>query len=171
MKVLSDEELVANDPIALDTPINDSCPPINFAAGDIPGNCSIGDAPRYVVNATTPGDVARGVDFARKNNTRLVIRSTGHDLLGRSTGYGSLEIWIRYLEQGIVFQDTYSPSDGCKSSNWEGSAFKIAGGYVWEDVYAEATKRNVIVVGGGDPTVGCIGGWAQGGGHSPASRD
>ncbi|APA06357.1 hypothetical protein sscle_01g011270 [Sclerotinia sclerotiorum 1980 UF-70] len=171
VKVLSDEELVANDPIALDTPINDSCPPINFAAGDIPGNCSIGDAPRYVVNATTPGDVARGVDFARKNNTRLVIRSTGHDLLGRSTGYGSLEIWIRYLEQGIVFQDTYSPSDGCKSSNWEGSAFKIAGGYVWEDVYAEATKRNVIVVGGGDPTVGCIGGWAQGGGHSPASRD
>ncbi|KAI9644613.1 hypothetical protein NHQ30_006635 [Ciborinia camelliae] len=168
---LSDEELVANDPIALFFPINNDCPPVDFAAGGVPGNCSIGHAPRYAVNATTPEDVARGIDFARKNNIRLVVRNTGHDLLGRSTGYGSLEVWIRYLRQGIIFQNTYSSSDGCKSSNWEGSAFKIAGGYAWEDVYAEATKQNVIVVGGGDPTVGCIGGWAQGGGHSPASRD
>ncbi|KAA8567448.1 hypothetical protein EYC84_010461 [Monilinia fructicola] len=151
LRELSDEELVANDPIALDFPINNACPPVDFSAGDVPGNCSIGNAPRYVVNATKPEDVAMGVDFARKNNIRLVIRNTGHDLLGRSTGYGSLEVWIRYLRQG--------------------SAFRIAGGYVWEDVYAEAMKRNVIVVGGGDPTVGCLGGWAQGGGHSPASRD
>ncbi|KAF7951304.1 hypothetical protein EAE96_006625 [Botrytis aclada] len=171
VKELSDEELVANDPIALATPISNSCPPVDFAAGAIPGNCSIGDAPRYVVNATTPEDVAKGVAFARKNNVRLVVRNTGHDLLGRSTGYGSLEVWIRYLRQGINFQDTYLPSDGCTASKWEGSVFQIAGGYVWEDVYAEATKRNVIVVGGGDPTVGCIGGWFQGGGHSPASRD
>ncbi|RAL65038.1 hypothetical protein DID88_001146 [Monilinia fructigena] len=171
VKELSDEQLVANDPIALDFPINNTCPPVDFAAGNIPGNCSIGNAPRYVVNATKPEDVAMGVDFARKNNIRLVIRNTGHDLLGRSTGYGSLEVWIRYLRQGIDFQKTYLPSNGCKASSWKGSAFRIAGGYVWEDVYAEATKRNVIVVGGGDPTVGCLGGWAQGGGHSPASRD
>ncbi|KAF7913028.1 uncharacterized protein EAF01_002049 [Botrytis porri] len=142
VKELSDEQLVANDPIALDTPINNSCPPIDFAIGAILGNCSIGDAPRYVV---------------MRRPLKMLLRG--------STGYGSLEVWIRYLRQGIIFQDTYLPSDDCKSSKWEGSAFKIAGGYVWEDVYAEATKRNVIVVGGGDPVC-----WFQGGGHSPASR-
>lgn len=83
MKELSDEELVANDPIALDTPISNFCPPVDFATGGIPGNCSIGDAPRYVVNATTPEDVSKGVAFARKHNIRLVVRNTGHDLLGR----------------------------------------------------------------------------------------
>lgn len=85
-----------------------------------------------------------------KSDNIIDIR-TINSSLNRSTGYGSLEIWIRYLRQGIVFQNIYSPSDGCKSSNWKGSAFKIAGGYVWGDVYAEATKQNMIVVGGGDP--------------------
>lgn len=67
----------------------------------------------------------------------------------------------------------------------------IGGGYTWEDVYSEAASRNVIVVGGGTPvcwpwllftgfdfwdltesqSVGCLGGWMQGGGHSPATHD
>jgi hypothetical protein len=89
----------------------------------------------------------------------------------RSTGYGSLQVWIRHLRQGITFQKTYQASDKCTKCSWTGSAFTIAGGYVWAEVYAEATAQNVIVVGGGDPTVACIGGWAQGGGHSPASRN
>jgi hypothetical protein len=83
---LSDEELVRNDPIALDIPINTDygCPPIDFSAGGVAaGNCTIGDAPRYVVNATTSDDIAKGIKFARKHNIRLVIRNTGHDGLGR----------------------------------------------------------------------------------------
>jgi FAD/FMN-containing dehydrogenase len=123
------------------------------------------------VDATTPADVVQGVNFARTHGIRLVVRNTGHDILGRSTGYGSLEVWIRHLRQGITFQETYAASDKCTESNWKGSAFTIGGGYVWGDVYTEATKQNVVVVGGGDPSVGCIGGWAQGGGHSPASHD
>jgi hypothetical protein len=68
------------------------------------------------------------------------------------------------------------------------SAIKIAGGYVWGDVYAVANKENVVVVEGGDPVsillvnsliyqliivqgIECIGGWAYGGGHSAVSRD
>ncbi|KAM3075971.1 hypothetical protein ACMFMG_006516 [Clarireedia jacksonii] len=171
---LSDEELVRNDPIALDVPSNTNygCPPIDFSTGVVTtGNCTIGDAPRYVVNATTSDDISKGIEFARKHNIRLVIRNTGHDGLGRSTGYGSLELWIRYFRQGIIFQQRYTSSNNCRKTVWNGSAFKIAGGYIWEEVYAEAEKRNVIVVGGSDPTVSSIGGWAQGGGHSPASRD
>jgi len=165
---LTDSTFVANNPVALDYPIVDGCPvPL---AGLSLGNCTLGGSPVYTVNATNPEDVAQTIKFARDNNIRLVVRNTGHDILGRSTGYGSLEIWIRYLRQGVTFQHQYSASDGCQSS-WNGSAFFIGGGHVWADVYPEAEKFNVIVVGGGDPSVGCIGGWAQGGGHSPASRD
>lgn len=57
---------------------------MNLAAGQVPGNCSIGDQPWYTVNATTPEDVAKGICFAKKHGIRLVVRNTGHDILGRS---------------------------------------------------------------------------------------
>ena len=76
---------------------------------------------------------------------------TGSELFPRSTGYGSIQVWIRYLRKGINFQEMYQPSDQCTKSNWTGSAFFIGGGYTWEDVYPEAASRNVIVVGGGTP--------------------
>lgn len=71
--------------------------------------------------------------------------------LFRSTGYGSLQLWIHHLRQGITFQKTYAASDSCKNSGWNGSAIKIGGGYIWGDVYAVAEANNVLVVGGGDP--------------------
>lgn len=46
----------------------------------------------YVIKATTKAHVKEGIDFARKNNLRLIIRNTGHDFLGRSTGWGALII-------------------------------------------------------------------------------
>ncbi|CZT06861.1 related to isoamyl alcohol oxidase [Rhynchosporium graminicola] len=162
---LTNSTYVANNPIALDYPINETCPAVNYTAGATPRECTLGGLPVYAVNASTPEDVVQAVNFARKYNIRFVVRNTGHDILGRSTGYGSLEVWIRHLRQGIEFQETYTPRDQCNESGWTGSAVSIGGGYVWGDVYAEANKRNVVV------TVGCIGGWAQGGGHSPASRD
>lgn len=69
----------------------------------------------------------------------------------RSTGFGSLQIWIRYVRNGIDFQNPYARSAQCPSSNWGGSAFRIGGGYTWSDILAEAASRRVIVVGGGTP--------------------
>ena len=54
-----------------------------FCRPQAPGICSIGDLPRYTVNATTPEDVATTILSAKKNNVRLVIKDTGHDILGR----------------------------------------------------------------------------------------
>jgi len=45
--------------------------------------CSGDGYPVYVVNATRPEYVKRGVDFARKHQIRLVVKGTGHDFLGR----------------------------------------------------------------------------------------
>ena len=132
------------------------------------GQCTIGTNPRYAVNATSVADVQTAIAFARNNNVRLVIKDTGHDLLGRSDGYGSLEIWIRHLRTGVTFNQTMEST--CSKTNWTGSTFTIGGGYTWLDVYPIAQQNNVIVVGGGTPSVGCLGGWMQGGGHGPASR-
>jgi hypothetical protein len=56
---------------------NDSCLPW------LPTPCSGVAFPIYAINATCSDDVKKGVDFARKNNVRLVVKSTGHDYLGR----------------------------------------------------------------------------------------
>ncbi|KAJ5780821.1 FAD-binding type 2 [Penicillium paradoxum] len=158
-------------PVGYVYPTDVPCPPVDLSAGQEPGTCILGPAPVYTINATEPAQLAAGMAFAQKNNIRLVIRNTGHDLLGKSSGYGALQIWIKYIQEGIDFHETYTPSDQCASCDWTGSAITIGGGYVWEDVYEVAFKRNFTVVGGGDPTVGCIGGYTQGGGHSPASHD
>ncbi|KAL4897557.1 hypothetical protein BDV59DRAFT_208387 [Aspergillus ambiguus] len=158
-------------PVGYVFPTEDSCPPIDIKAGDKAKNCALGPAPIYTINATEPDEVAKGIEFARKHNIRLVVRNTGHDILGKSQGYGALQVWIKYIRKGIIYHDTYNPSDGCQSHSWNGSALTIGGGYVWEDAYEEVFKRNMTIVGGGDTNVGCIGGYTQGGGHSPACHD
>ncbi|KFX96813.1 hypothetical protein V490_03129 [Pseudogymnoascus sp. VKM F-3557] len=168
---LKNSTYIGNSPVANGFPVDDQCPPVNFAAGEVAGSCTMGGLPRYTVDATNALDVSAAVVFARLSNIRLVIRNTGHDLLGRSAGDRSLAVWIHNLRQGITFQNKYIASDRCSKSGWTGSAIKIGGGYVWSEVYAVAEANNVIVVGGGDPSVGCIGGYAQGGGHSPASHN
>jgi FAD/FMN-containing dehydrogenase len=48
------------------------------------------------------------------------------------------------------------------------AAVKIAAGMRMREIYAEAARHNITVVGGGDVSVG-IGGWITGAGHSPIS--
>ncbi|KAE8379181.1 hypothetical protein BDV26DRAFT_259921 [Aspergillus bertholletiae] len=167
----SNESFQSLSPVGYIYPTHDNCPPVDLSAGEKPGNCTLGPAPVYTINATEPEELAAGLAFAKRNNIRLVVRNTGHDILGKSEGYGALQVWIKYIQKGITYHESYMPSDQCKSTNWNGAAFTIAGGYVWADAYEEAFKRDLTIVGGGDPTVGCIGGYIQGGGHSPASRD
>jgi hypothetical protein len=158
----------SNNPVGLSYPVNETCPPVNYTAGATPGTCSIGTNPRYAVNVTSVSYIATAIAFAEKYNLRIVIKDTGHDILGRSDGYGSLEIWIRHLRTGVTFEKSFSST--CAKSNWTGSSATIGGGYTWGDIYPLAKANNVIVVGGGTPSVGALGGWMQGGGHGPASR-
>ncbi|KAE8356197.1 hypothetical protein BDV28DRAFT_165382 [Aspergillus coremiiformis] len=152
-------------------PLDYACPIVSIPELEhVQGDCELGPAPVYTINATEPEDVVEGIQFAKQHNLRLVIKNTGHDLLARSQGYGSLQIWLKYFQDDIEYHEAYQ-SLQCERINWAGSAFTVRGGALWGDLYAEAFKRNLIVVGGQDPTVGVIGGYLQGGGHSPASRD
>ncbi|KAL4880356.1 hypothetical protein BJY04DRAFT_208169 [Aspergillus karnatakaensis] len=168
----SNTSFQADQTIGYSYPLQNNCPVVDRGAGQLPwGGCGLGPSPVYTINATDVNNLAAGIAFAQKNNVRLVIRTTGHDLLGKSMGYGSLQIWMRHLRNGIKHQPQYEPSELCARGNWTGAAFVVAGGYVWDDVHQEAFARDLIVVGGGDPTVGVIGGYIQGGGHSPATHD
>ncbi|KIX06813.1 uncharacterized protein Z518_04789 [Rhinocladiella mackenziei CBS 650.93] len=167
----ADATFQADHVVGLSYPTNITCPPVNATAGETPqGTCTLGVSPSYAVDCKNSLHVALTIAFARLFNIRLVVKNTGHDMSGRSEGHGGLEVWIRHLRNGITFQKTFKSSKGCSKSGWTGSAIKIAGAYTWEDVYAVAQANNVIVVGGGTPSVGAIGGWMQGGGHGPASR-
>ncbi|EGX54370.1 hypothetical protein AOL_s00004g19 [Orbilia oligospora ATCC 24927] len=66
----------------------------------------------------------------------------------------------------LVFDFT---PEGCAVSMKGQNAVTISPGMQWQDMYRFADEPNSIIVGGGASTVGCIGGFLQGGGHSPLS--
>ncbi|PLB48823.1 FAD-binding domain-containing protein [Aspergillus steynii IBT 23096] len=166
----TNEFWIPESAIGYSYPLVDTCPPINASVAAYP-SCELGNSPAYSIKATNAEDVAAGIRFAKKNNVRLVVKNTGHDISQRSQGYGSLSIWIKHIKDGLHFHETFHPSEGSCSSDWTGSAITIGGGYVWKDVYDFATKHGHVVVGGGDPTVGCIGGFLQGAGHGSLSHE
>ncbi|KAL2832787.1 hypothetical protein BJY01DRAFT_260036 [Aspergillus pseudoustus] len=167
----TNEYWIPESPIGYSYPLVDTCPPINASSIAAYPLCELGTSPAYTIRATGADDVAAGIRFARENNVRLVIKNTGHDISQRSQGYGSLSIWTKHVKDGLHFHKQFNYSEGSCPSNWTGSAITIAGGYIWQDAYDFATKHGHVVVGGGDPTVGCIGGFLQGAGHGSLSHE
>ncbi|THW92610.1 FAD binding domain protein [Aureobasidium pullulans] len=136
---------------------NASCDP--FTPRSTP--CLLGNYVSYAVNVTGPTDIAATIRFADKNNVRLVVRNTGHDYMGRSTGAGGLAIWTHFLKN-ITVKDW---SDG----TYRGKALKLSAGVQGSDVLSAADAVGLIAVTGECPTVGIAGGYTMGGGHSPLS--
>jgi FAD binding domain-containing protein/berberine-like enzyme len=167
----SDQDFQTSQPVGRPYPYNITCAPVDYSASETPTSCILGPLPEYAVNATSREDVALALDFARRKNIRLVIASTGHDILGRSDGYGALQIWLRHFRNGIHFQETFESANSCGASGWNGAALHIDGAWQWRDVYKVAKANNVIAVGGGAVSPGAIGGWPSGGGHGPATRN
>jgi hypothetical protein len=123
--------------------------------------CQIGVYSQYSINVTNSDDVAAGLKFAEDNNIRLVIHNTGHDFGGKSSGEGSLSLWMHNLKdiEFIHWGDDY----------YSGKAVKIGAGVQGFEVNAAAHDQGLQVVTGECPTVGVAGGYTQGGGHSALS--
>ncbi|CAG8054833.1 unnamed protein product [Penicillium nalgiovense] len=136
---------------------NQSCDP--FTPKSHP--CRLGNYVNYAVNVSSSDQVVAAVNFARDNNIRFVIRNTGHDYLGRSTGAGALSVWTHHLDD-IEYKDWSSPT-------YQGPAFKVAAGVVGYQILEAASAKGLVVVTGECPTVGLAGGYTQGGGHSALS--
>ncbi|KAL9117519.1 MAG: hypothetical protein Q9187_005943, partial [Circinaria calcarea] len=123
--------------------------------------CTLGNYVDYAINVSNPADILRGIAFAKSKNIRFVIRNTGHDYLGKSTGSGALSVWTHHLKT-VEFLDYQSP-------HYKGPAIKMGAGVQAFEAYAAADQRGLTVVGGECSTVGLAGGYTQGGGHSALS--
>ncbi|KAF2020151.1 FAD binding domain-containing protein [Aaosphaeria arxii CBS 175.79] len=127
------------------------------------GGCTLGGYPSYVVKASTVLDIQLGINFARNDGVRLVVKNTGHDYTGKSAGLGALSIWTHGLKD-IQYIESYVDGSGYK-----GPAFKAGAGVQVSELYKAASDRGVMVVGSDAQTVGIMGGYIQGGGYSPLS--
>lgn len=136
---------------------NNSCNP--FLPASSP--CVVGAYVSYSVNVSEPMDVARTIWFATYYNIRTVIKNTGHDYNGKSTGAGAIGIWTHSLED-VDFIDY-------QSSNYTGKAIRVGAGVQVEDAFAAASAQGLAVVGAEISSVGYAGGYTQGGGHSALS--
>ncbi len=81
--------------------------------------------------------------------------------VGRSTGAGGLSIWTHHIK-GTEYVDYHDP-------HYDGPAFKLGAGVQGFEAYAAADKKGLVIVGGECDTVGPVGGYTQGGGHSALS--
>ncbi|KAG6369004.1 hypothetical protein INS49_003223 [Diaporthe citri] len=139
---------------------NNSCNP--FLGPDTP--CTIGGYVVFTVNATSSEDFQATVEFAKKKNIRLVIRNSGHDYLGKSTGAHALGLWTHNLKSMELIQ-TYQNNN----TYYNGPAIRLGAGVRTIEAYEFANSHGYVVVGGNCPTVGLAGGYIQGGGHGPLS--
>ncbi|RSM10845.1 hypothetical protein CEP52_003301 [Fusarium oligoseptatum] len=135
---------------------NQSCDP--FLAESRP--CTLGNYPAYAVKVSNARQVAAAVRFANDNNIRLVVRNTGHDYLGRSTGAGSLAIWTHYMKDAEVVH--------WSDKLYNGPAVKLGAGIQGADAVEFANSHGLTTVSGECPTVG-LAGFTLGGGHSALS--
>ncbi|KAL4786903.1 hypothetical protein BJX76DRAFT_354715 [Aspergillus varians] len=137
---------------------NNSCDPFH----PVTRPCKLGPYITYAVTVSKPEHVSKALAFASAHDIRLVIRNTGHDYQGKSTGAGSLGLWMHNLKQ-IKIQHDY------EDKFYTGPAINIGAGVQGFDAYAAADRVGYQVVAGECPSVGIAGGYTQGGGHSALS--
>ncbi|KAK4099847.1 FAD-binding domain-containing protein [Parathielavia hyrcaniae] len=135
---------------------NQSCDP--FTEQSKP--CQLDNYVSYAVNVSSAADIQAAVRFATKNNIRLVVRNTGHDYFGRSTGAGALAIWTHHFNN----IDFIRLSD----SSYSGTAMKVGAGVMGYQAVEAADAAGLVAVTGECPTVG-LAGFTMGAGHSALS--
>ncbi|KAF9201306.1 hypothetical protein BGZ59_002794 [Podila verticillata] len=130
--------------------------------------CRQGAVPLFTVNASTATDIQETVRFAAKHNLRLVIKNTGHDMLGRSTAPNSLSLWVHHRKKMEVV-DAFVPKGAPQDTKGE-PAVLVESGVQFEELNTVLHEHNRIVVGGSSSTVGAAGGYCTGGGNGVLSK-
>ena len=123
---------------------------------------------RWAIAATCAEDLAAGVNFARENNLRLVVKGAGHDYLGRNCAPDSLLLWTHRMRQ-IMVHDAFLP-EGSPTGTKAEAAITVQAGTRWLEVYEQATQAGSYVQGGGCTSVGACGGFILGSGFGSFSK-
>ncbi|PYI10991.1 FAD-binding domain-containing protein [Aspergillus sclerotiicarbonarius CBS 121057] len=137
---------------------NGTCDPFHPIAKP----CTMGNYIDYAVNVSTPAHISAALSFADTHNIRLVIRNTGHDYNGKSTGAGALGVWTHHLKSKTLISN-YT------DTHYTGPAVRLGAGVQGFEAYDFADANGYQIVGGECSSVGIAGGYSQGGGHSALS--
>jgi hypothetical protein len=129
------------------------------ASTPIDAPCEQGNVPRYGVAAGSPKNVQKAVEFASRHNLPIIVKSTGHDYIGRSSRPQGLLIWTHQM-RNIIFDESSSICG--KKYN----TVTVQAGVQWGAAYKALEARGRVVPGGANSNVGASGGQVQGGGHS-----
>lgn len=165
-------------PGAAVSPILESEAPYNFDPTQrlvcdysTPANstCAQGRVPSLGVAVKNENDIATSLVFAHKHNLRVVVKNTGHDMLGRSMGEHAFMIWTHQLKDREI-KSKFVPA-GCSADAKERAVVRLSAGVQWSEAYDLVAASPDFVVGGlsVNGTVGAAGGWLTGGGHSLVS--
>ncbi|PYH82445.1 FAD/FMN-containing dehydrogenase [Aspergillus uvarum CBS 121591] len=143
---------------------SDPTDPLAFNGTD----CRQGNMPSYYLEVHDATDVSAALEYSRCSGVRVVIKNSGHDYLGRSSGKGTLQLWTRNL-QDMSYHARFVPKGCPANSTTTYNAITAGAGVNFDEAYAFAHDHNVTILGGYSPTVGLSGGWVQMGGHSVLS--
>lgn len=110
---------------------NDTCQPTDNPSSP----CTLGYYGVYVLDADNKNHIKAGLDFARDYNLRLVVRNTGHDFIGRSTGWGSLIIRTHNLQDVKWIKRYNGPG------KYRGRAVTLGAGIQGRDILTQAQAQ------------------------------
>lgn len=105
-------------------------------------SCTVGGYSSYAVNVSTVAQVQLAVNFARNTGVRLVVKNTGHDFNGKSTGAGALGVWTHNLKEIEYIQSYSGPG------SYRGPAVKMGAGVQAFEIYEKAKEMGFTAVGG-----------------------
>ncbi|KAF5349314.1 hypothetical protein D9758_011762 [Tetrapyrgos nigripes] len=130
--------------------------------------CEQGSIPPIGVDALSAEDIQAAVAFASQHNLRVVIKNTGHDLLGRSMARDAFMIWTHHLKN-ITYNPAFVPEGAPENETYD--ALTLQAGVQWFEAYDAAEANGRMLIGGvtNGGSVGSAGGWLLGGGHSAFS--
>ncbi|KAJ7306780.1 FAD-binding domain-containing protein, partial [Mycena albidolilacea] len=134
--------------------------PANAVADSPPRVCNQGSIPRFGIHVASTKDVLAGVDFSKKHGIPLVIKNSGHDFKGRSSGPGTLALWMSNLNSvrpETPFRSNRSIPTGCSSKRGT-NAVTVGAGISFSGLVTFADQHNLTIPSGGDLTVGAAGG-------------
>ncbi|KAF9481267.1 FAD-binding domain-containing protein [Pholiota conissans] len=141
--------------------------PVNPAAFSPPSTCSQGSIAEVFLEVKNAADVQTAFKFSKQSGVPLSIKNTGHDYSGRSSQIGSLGLWTHNLNS-ISFSEKFVPK-GCPASKALPGVTQGAG-VVHGDIVNFADAHGLTMPAGADNTVGAVGGFLMGGGHTPVSN-
>ncbi|TFY55055.1 hypothetical protein EVJ58_g8490 [Rhodofomes roseus] len=145
----------------------DDLDPSDAQAFSPPQVCAEGGIPPLYIDVQEPSDVQAAFSFSQNTSVPIVVKTTGHDYSGRSSGANALALWMYNLQQ-LSYNSTFVAS-GCQESS-AAHGVTVGAGVTFGQLYDFAEANNITCPGAAELSVAVVGGHLQGGGHSALSN-